>query len=100
LNVPLLEIDKLPKSWDSVGADREHAQQLWKAHQLLVLNSRRGRIGRDAVGDLQILDADPANDQSAPLKRDKLKRVLVAGETVWENGKRTGNNPGVFLRGR
>ena len=30
LNVPLIEIDKLPKSWDSVGADRELAQQIWK----------------------------------------------------------------------
>ena len=41
-----------------------------------------------------------ANDQSAPSSGIRLKRVLVAGETVWENGKRTGSNPGVFLRGR
>ena len=28
----------------------------------------------------------------------KLARVMVAGETVWENGKRAGGTPGIFLR--
>ena len=35
---------------------------------------------------------------SEPIDWKKLVRVMVAGETVWENGKRTGGSPGIFLR--
>jgi hypothetical protein len=41
-----------------------------------------------------------AKSDFPPSLQYRVKRVLVAGDTVWENGKRTGNNPGVFLRGR
>jgi dihydroorotase-like cyclic amidohydrolase len=74
-------------------------RQSRRTHELLGLNSRRGRIGRDYVADLQLVDENAKSD-FPPSLQYRVKRVLVAGDTVWENGKRTGNNPGVFLRGR
>jgi hypothetical protein len=35
---------------------------------------------------------------AAALDWKKLNRIMVAGETVWENGKRTGCNCGIQLR--
>lgn len=90
----------ISKSSGLIENYRQQAHDTWKTHELLGLSTNRGRIGRDYFADLQLLHFPPAIDQPAPRDRNSLKYVLVAGETVWDNGKRTGKNPGVFLRGR
>jgi hypothetical protein len=96
LNVPLIELDKLPLSRNNLD---DLARQNRVTHELLGLNTKRGRIARDCVADLQLVDVN-AKGELPPYLSFGVKRVLVAGKTVWENGKRTGRNPGIFLRAR
>ena len=99
MGVPLFEYRQRPRFLRRVGTDVEIAKETWRAHQLFGLDNRRRRIGRDFVADLHVVDTAVAVE-TEPNTGSQVKRVLVAGETVWENGKRTGNNPGIFLRGR
>jgi hypothetical protein len=97
--VPLLRPNQLapparPKSYS------ELAGRAWKMRESLKLPTARGRIGRDAVADLAFFEIAGATDVSAAPDLSRLVRVMVSGETVWENGKRSGNNPGVLLSGR
>jgi imidazolonepropionase-like amidohydrolase len=63
----------------------------------LKLQSQRGRINRDYLADL-LFFAAPQPEATNAVDWNKLERVMVAGETVWEHGKRTGQNCGVQLR--
>jgi hypothetical protein len=96
LSTPLLEMNKLPPARNNVT---DLMRQSRRTYELLGLDSRRGRIGRDYVADLQLVD-ESAHSDFPPYLKYRVTRVLVAGDTVWENGRRTGSNPGVFLRGR
>ncbi len=66
--------------------------------KLLNLNAKRGRVGRDGAADLAVFDLRGKADPQAVVDWSRLGRVIVAGETVWEDGKRVGGTPGIFLR--
>ncbi|MBW8885897.1 MAG: hypothetical protein JF612_14235, partial [Planctomycetia bacterium] len=69
-----------------------------KVYKLLGLNNRRGHVRRDAFADLAVFSTGNKAEEKTAAEFKHLARVIVAGETVWENGKRTGGSPGVFLR--
>jgi hypothetical protein len=92
--LPLVKPRQLAES--AAGTYRDAAAHVWSVANALKQQSRRGRINRDYLVDLLFFDGPPEASQSIDWK--KLKRVMVAGETVWENGKRVGGSPGVQLR--
>jgi hypothetical protein len=75
------------------------ARDTWKLCERLGLSAHRGHIDLGSCADLQFFSAAAA-DTSRPPDWKRLRRVMVSGETVWENGKRTGGTPGVLLRRR
>lgn len=77
---------------------QDAAKQSWATANALKLQSRRGQINRDSVADLLFLTAQQPIKASGAIDWNQLNRVMVAGETVWEHGKRTGCNCGVQLR--
>jgi hypothetical protein len=76
----------------------EAAKQSLAAANALGLQSRRGHINRDCIADLVFIKVKQPASATAPLDWKQLGRVMVAGETVWEHGKRTGCDCGVQLR--
>lgn len=100
LQVPLVEIDAFRSRPEEVDSYQEHTRQIGQTHAALGLNTHRGKIGRGFFADIQLVETDVATNALPGNVPPRLKRLLVAGETVWENGIRTGKNPGVFLRGR
>jgi predicted amidohydrolase YtcJ len=94
--LPLLKSNQLPE----LPADsyQDAAKQTWNFANALKLQSRRGRINREYFADLLFFSEVPIGSASDSIDWKKLARVMVAGETVWENGKRTGGSPGIFLR--
>ena len=71
----------------------ELAEETWREYKRLGLGANRGKIRREYFADLAVYDAGTGDD--AP---GAVRRVVVAGETVWADGKRTGKNAGTFLR--
>jgi hypothetical protein len=96
LKTPLVETNELPLSGKNFV---DLARQNHATYEAFRLSGKRGRIGRDCVADLQLIRENATNNYPPHLPY-KVARLLVAGETVWENGKRTGSNPGVLLRGK
>jgi hypothetical protein len=92
--LPLVKPRQLAET--AAGSYRDAAAHAWSVANALKQQSRRGRINRDYLVDLLFFDGPPLATQTIDWK--KLNRVMVAGETVWENGKRVGGNPGVQLR--
>jgi hypothetical protein len=78
------------------GAYREAARQSWATANSLKQQLRRGQINRDCIADLIFFTSEQSAD--AGIDWQRLHRVMVAGETVWEHGKRTGCDCGVQLR--
>jgi hypothetical protein len=93
--LPLVKSSQLAER--AADSYRAAATQSWSVATSLKQQSRRGRINRDYFADLLFFDDVPAQDSSKPIDWKKLARVMVAGETVWENGKRTGGSPGISL---
>jgi hypothetical protein len=78
----------------------ELAAETWKLCERLGLSADRGHLGRDSFADLIFFAVDDAADAARRPEWKRLQRVMVSGESVWENGKRTGSTPGVLLRRR
>jgi hypothetical protein len=96
--LPLLQANGLPPIEAAAATYRELAQLCESAQKTLGLGASRGRIARGGYADLQIFELGPdLRSLPAPDGR-RLQRVVVAGETVWENGRRVGGTPGVKLR--
>ena len=61
----------------------------------------RGRIAPGMAADLVLFDPETVTDQATPESPHELSvgihHVLVAGKTVFEEGRATGARPGVFL---
>jgi hypothetical protein len=94
--VPLIKPDQLPEQ--PAASHQEAAKQAWNVATALNLHTRRGRISRDYFADIMFFD-DPAHQNATkPIDWQKLARVMVAGEIVWENGRRVGGAPGASLR--
>jgi hypothetical protein len=94
--LPLIKADQLPvKTADSYkGA----AKQTWNVANALKQQSFRGRVNRDHIADLLLFSEVSNQSAGEPIDWTKLVRVMVAGETVWENGTRRSGTPGIFLR--
>ncbi len=94
--LPLIKTNQLPAS--AVGTFHDAAKQAWSIATAVKQQQRRGRINRDYYADLLFFNdvSNPKAGEAVDWK--KLARVMVAGETVWENGTRVGGTPGVFLR--
>ncbi len=95
LGMALLKPNQLPSTPAPTYGDV--AKQSWNTATALKLQSQRGRINRDYLADL-LFFAAPQPEATNAVDWNKLERVMVAGETVWEHGKRTGQNCGVQLR--
>jgi hypothetical protein len=96
LGLSLLKPDQLPAS--APGTFQDAAKQSWATAHALKLQPHRGQINRDCVADLIFVTAPQDAKVSGELIWKRLYRVMVAGETVWEHGKRTGCDCGVQLR--
>jgi hypothetical protein len=94
--LPLIKPAQLPEH--PADTYRHAAQQAWNAANAVKQQSRRGRISRDYFADLLLFDGVATASSTQPIDGTKLSRVLVAGETVWQNGKLTGTTPGMQLR--
>ncbi len=97
VGLPLIQLAKL-KDASSAGSYRERSEQTAKLYALLNLPGRRGNVGRDSSADLAVFKIGEKIDESSPTDWKRLTRVIVAGETVWEDGQRTEFTPGIFLR--
>jgi hypothetical protein len=80
------------------GSYQDAAKLAWDIAHALQQQSRRGRINREYVADLLFFDDVPTADTTQPIDWKKLKRVMVAGETVWNASRRTGPDCGIQLR--
>ncbi|MEX0611973.1 MAG: hypothetical protein WD229_07620, partial [Pirellulales bacterium] len=94
--LPLIKPIQLPEQ--RAGSYQDAATHVWTIANALKQQSRRGRINREYIADLLFFDDVPTANSMQPIDWKKLKLVMVAGETVWENGKRAGSTPGVWLR--
>lgn len=97
VGLPLVQLAKL-KAASEAGSYRERSEQTARLYALLNLPGRRGNVGRDGAADLAVFKLGENIDESTPVDWKRLSRVIVAGESVWENGKRTDFTPGTFLR--
>jgi hypothetical protein len=94
--LPLIKSNQLPEQLATSHQDA--AKQAWNIASALNLQARRGRISRDYFADLLFFDGPAHQIASKPIDWRNLARVMVAGEIVWENGRRLGGSPGVLLR--
>lgn len=95
-DLPLIKPNQLPEA--PATSYQDAAKQTWNVATTLNLHARRGRITRDYFADFLFFD-DPAHQTATqPIDWKKLARVMVAGEIVWENGRRLAGSPGAMLR--
>jgi predicted deacylase len=96
--LPLLQANQLPSIDVPAPSYRELALQIEGVHKILGIGANRGRVARGRYADLQIFElGQNLTSLPAPDWR-RLKQLVVAGESVWENGKRVGGMSGVQLR--
>jgi Zinc carboxypeptidase len=95
-DLPLFKTSQLPEKPASSYLDA--AKQTWSTATALKQQSRRGRINREYFADLLFFNEVDGQKVGEAIDWKKLTRVMVAGETVWENGTRVGGTPGVLLR--
>jgi cytosine/adenosine deaminase-related metal-dependent hydrolase len=98
LGLPLLQANQLPPIESAVPEYRELARETERLYKTLGIADGRGRIERNGYADLLLVDVAAASPSPPMLDWRHLKQLVVAGETVWENGKRVGGTPGVLLR--
>jgi hypothetical protein len=96
--IPVLKANNLPPKKSSAPTYAGLAKECRKSHELLGLGSSRGRIRRDAFSDFQFFALDEPPRGGEQVNWQKLRRIMVAGEIVWENGKMTWKKPGTLLR--
>ncbi len=94
--LPLVKPAQLPEK--PADSYQDAARQTWSIATALKQQARRGRVNRDYFADLLFFHNDSSPKAGDRVEWKNLKRVMVAGETVWENGARVGGTPGVFLR--
>jgi hypothetical protein len=94
--LPLIKTDQLPPM--TAGSYQEAVKQAWTVATALKQQSHRGRVNRDYFADLLFFNDISNQKAGEAIDWKKLARVMVAGETVWENDKRFGGSPGIFLR--
>jgi len=70
----------------------ELAAANWQSYQMLGLGVNRGKIRREYFADLAMYDTEASCEAVGA-----VRRVVVAGETVWVDGNQTGKNVGRWL---
>jgi hypothetical protein len=95
--MPLLQSKQLAATDSTARTYRELMLQNHKVCKALRLDSNRGKVARGYVADFQIFELGRVLPKMPPLDWTQLRRVVVAGETVWQNGHRTAATPGTFL---
>jgi hypothetical protein len=98
LGLPLVQLSLLDVSATSPLSYEALAEQAAKLSKLLNLQATRGSVVRDMAADLAMFDLDGKFAEHDPVAWNRLGRVVVAGEAVWEDGKRTSISPGIFIR--
>jgi hypothetical protein len=98
IGLPLVQPAQLAAGGKAQGTYRECADRSAKLYGMLRLQAARGRIDRGTSADLAILNLGGKVDEKAAVDWGRLVRVVVAGETVWEQGKQANINAGTFLR--
>jgi hypothetical protein len=96
VNWGFVPVDELGPSHSTAQALAEIAAEAWRESKRLGLGANRGKIRRDYFADLAFFEV--AKDAAREGAAGAARRVVVAGETVWADGKRTGKNAGTFLR--
>lgn len=85
---------RLPFNWvfaRRVADDGTPTDSTWNAFRRCEWAMSRGTIRRESYADLAIHDAESSQLTGV------VRRVMVAGESVWVDGRRTGANAGRFL---
>ncbi len=98
IGLPLVQPRQLTHHLPADVSYRDYSAESAKLYELLNLNRNRGHIGRDARADLALFDLGGKVDEQKAVDWQRLDSVVIAGETVWKEGKRTGSLPGTFLR--
>jgi len=93
INWGFVAVDEMSETLPASGTCVEIAEETWREHKRLGLAANRGKIRREYFADLAVYEA--GDGEGAP---GAVRSVVVAGETVWADGKRTGKNAGTFLR--
>ncbi len=93
INWGFVTVDEMGEPPPASGTFAEMAGQTWQEYKRLGLGANRGKIRREYFADLAVFETGAGTD--AP---GAVRSVVVAGETVWADGKRTGKNAGTFLR--
>ncbi|MGD9633723.1 MAG: M14 family zinc carboxypeptidase [Pirellulales bacterium] len=97
VNWGFVPVDELGPSHSTAQALAEIAAETWRESKRLGLGANRGKIRRDYYADLAFF-GKTAKDAASEGAAGAVLRVVVAGETVWSDGMRTGKNAGTFLR--
>jgi hypothetical protein len=66
-------------------------------YEMFMLAGSRGTIARGRIADFVMFEMGERSSDVPLADPGHLKRVLVAGDTVWENGRRTSATPGALL---
>jgi hypothetical protein len=96
--LPLLQQKQLVVADEATHTYRDLAQQISHRCKALGLDGARGKIARGSFADIQIFALREGLNELAPVDWQRLTRVVVAGENVWDNGRRTAATPGVFIK--
>jgi hypothetical protein len=96
--VPVLQSKQLQSSNNSPQSYTQFTAEAAERYNLLGLDRSRGAIRRDKLADLLFFDLGDSIDASSAVDWRRLKRVVVAGDTVWLDGKRTAGNPGTLVK--
>lgn len=93
VNWCFVEVDEMNGHLSASATYLEIAQQSWREHRRLGFGANRGIIRREYFADLAVYEEGASDDTPRA-----VRCVVVAGETVWANGQRTGQNAGTLLR--
>lgn len=93
INWGFVPVEELGPTTSTAKTFAEIAAETWHEYKRLGLGTSRGKIRRDYFADMVFYDAQRGDDAT-----HAVTRVVVAGETVCADGKRTGKNAGTFLR--
>jgi len=97
-DMPVLQPNQLQSSSKSPQSYAQLAAETLKRYKLLGLDRSRGAIRRDKFADLLFFDLKDAIDAAATVDWRRLKRVVVAGESVWLDGQCAGGKPGTLVK--
>jgi hypothetical protein len=97
IGLPLVQLSKIIDTSPNVSY-RALSEQTAKLYSLLNLPGKRGTVGRSVCADLAIFKVGNKVDEKQAADWKQLKRVIVAGETVWEDNQPSNSTPGTFLR--